>query len=85
MKDLNLLVWMTQLGFSVVFPLAGFTLLAVWLRNSYGWGNWVVWTGLILGLICAITGFRDSLRVLAGMSNKKETKEPPPVAFNQHD
>ena len=85
MKDLNLLIWMTQLGFSVVFPLAGFVLLGVWLRGSYGWGDWVVWTGLILGLICAVTGFRDSLRVLAGMSKKKETKEPPPVSFNQHD
>ena len=28
MKDLSLLVWLTQLGFSVAFPLAGFILLA---------------------------------------------------------
>jgi hypothetical protein len=85
MKDLNLLVWLTQLGFSVAFPLAGFVLLAVWLRNRFGWGDWVVWVGLILGLVCAFTGFRDSLRVLSGMSKKKDNPEPPPVSFNQHD
>ena len=27
MQDLNLLVWLTQLGLSVAFPLAGFVLL----------------------------------------------------------
>ena len=32
MKDLNLIVWLTQLGMSVAVPLAGFVLLAVWLR-----------------------------------------------------
>ena len=85
MKDLNLLVWLTQLGFSVAFPLAGFTLLGVWLHKEWGWGDWIVWTGLILGLICAFTGFRDSLRVLAGMSKDKGKDEPPPVSFNQHD
>ena len=30
MKDLPLLVWLTQLGLSVAAPLAGFVLLAVW-------------------------------------------------------
>ena len=33
MKDLGLLVWLTQLGLSVAFPLAGFVLLGLWLRR----------------------------------------------------
>ena len=36
MKDLSLLVWLTQLGLSVAVPLAGFILLAVWLRSRFG-------------------------------------------------
>ena len=36
MKDLNLLVFLTQLGFTVAFPLAGFVLLAIWLRDRFG-------------------------------------------------
>lgn len=84
MKDLSLLVWLTQLGLSVVFPLAGFTLLALWLRDGCGWGNWVLWVGIGLGLIVAVDGFRVSLRTLNRMSRKKGD-EPPPVSFNDHE
>ena len=51
MKDLTLIVWLTQLGLSVAVPMAGFVLLAVWLRNSLGWGQWVIYVGIGLGLI----------------------------------
>ncbi len=83
MKDLNLLVWLTQLGFSVAFPLAGFVLLAVWLHNDCGWGTWVIWVGLILGFICAINGFRDSLRIMEQLSKDKNKKDPP-ISYNEH-
>lgn len=83
MKELSLLVWLTQLGMSVAAPLAGFVLLAVWLRDTYGWGDWVIWTGLALGVICAAVGFRDSLRAMELLSRDKK-KEDPPVSFNEH-
>lgn len=83
MKDLNLLVWLTQLGFSVAFPLAGFVLLAVWLHNDCGWGSWVIWIGLAIGMVCAITGFRDSLKIMERLSKDKKKKDPP-VFYNDH-
>lgn len=83
MKDLRLLVWLSQLGLSVAAPLAGFILLGVWLHKSLGWGVWTIWTGLVLGLICAVTGFRDSLKAMELMSGDKKP-EPPPVSFNEH-
>ena len=86
MKDLNLLIWLTQLGFSVVFPLAGFLFLARWLRETYGWGPWVIWAGLLLGGITAFEGLRSSLKAMSRMGiSKKETEEDPPVSFNDHD
>lgn len=84
MKEYRLLIWMTQLGLSTVLPLAGFVLLGVWLHRQIGWGQWSVWAGLILGLICAVQGFRDSIRAMKLMTRDKK-KNPPPVAFNQHD
>ena len=85
MKELSLLVWLTQLGLSVAFPLAGFVLLAVWLRSSFGWGDWVIWTGLILGLGGAVNGFRHSLKAMELLSrDQKKKKDPPSVAFNEH-
>lgn len=84
MKDINLLVWLTQLGATVAFPLGGFVLLAVWLHNRFGWGSWVIWLGSALGLFFAIDGLRVSLKALSRLS-KKDTDQPPAVSFNEHN
>lgn len=85
MKNLNLLIWLTQLGLSTVLPLATFTILAIYLRDRFGWGDWVIWVGVVLGVICAIDGFRDSLKAMVRMAKNGEEKEQPPVSFNDHD
>ena len=84
MKDLSLLVWLTQLGLSVALPLAGFVLLAIWLYSSCGWGVWVIWGGIVLGLICAIDGLRTSLKAMERLCRKSKDDAPPPVSFNDH-
>ena len=84
MKDLTLIVWLTQLGLSVAAPLAVFVWLGVWLRDSLGWGDWAFWAGLCLGLYCAVDGLRISLKALSALVKPKEKKDPP-VAFNDHD
>lgn len=84
MKNLNMLVWLTQLGLSVVLPLLGFIWIAVRLRDSYGWGTWVIWAGIILGILCAVDGLRTSLKAMERMSRDKQEPEPP-VVFNDHD
>lgn len=85
MKDLTLLVWLTQLGLSVALPMAGFILLALWLQSRFGWGDWVLWAGIALGLVCAIDGLRISLKALAQLGKEKKEDSPPPVSFNDHD
>lgn len=85
MKDLSLLVWLGQLGFSVTVPLAGFVVLAVWLREQFGFGVWVIWVGVILGIYCAVQGFRNSLRTMERFAKDKKTDAPPPLSFNDHD
>ena len=84
MKDMKLLIWMTQLGLSVAVPLGGFLLVAVWLKNRFAWGNWVVIVGLVLGVICAAEGLMSSLKAMKRMA-KKEKEETPPVSFNDHE
>lgn len=83
MKDISLLVWLTQLGLSVVVPLCGFIFLAVWLKSCFDWGNWILFVGIGLGLYCAVTGFISALRTLSRISEDKK-KETPPVSFNDH-
>ena len=84
MKHMKMLIWLTQLGLSVVAPLGGFALLAVWLRQRFQWGGWVIIVGVLLGIICAVDGLRVSMKAMEKMSeNKKEEK--PPLSFNDHN
>lgn len=85
MKDLSLLVWLTQLGLSVALPLAGFILLGIWLRSRFDLGVWVIFCGIVLGLVCAVDGLRTSLRAMDRLSRDKKKDSPPPTAFNDHD
>ena len=85
MKDIGLIVWITQLGFSVVFPPTGLILLAVWLQKNHGWGRWVLWAAIALGCILAVQGFRSSLKTMERMSQAKKEQRKPPVSFNDHD
>lgn len=84
MKNLSLIVWITQLGLSVAVPPAGFILLAVWLKEQQGWGSWVIWTGIALGIYSAVEGLRSSLKAMERLSADKKD-EKPPVSFNEHD
>ena len=84
MKDIALLTWLTQLGFSVAVPLAGWIFLALWLRKQFAWGDWVVWVGIALGFICAIDGLIRSLRALSSLTKRNDPPQTP-ISFNDHD
>ena len=85
MKDVGLLVWLTQLGLSVAVPPVAFVLLAVWLRDTLGWGPWIVWVGIIFGVVSAVDGVRSSIKVMERLSKNKSEKDAPPAAFNDHE
>ena len=85
MKNLHLLVWLTQLGISVAVPLGGFVLLGVWLRQRFDWGVWVVVAGAVVGVICAVDGLRTSLKAMERMAKNQQEEKAPPVAFNDHE
>ena len=84
MKDINLLIWLTQLGISVAAPLGGFIWLSVWLRSRFDLGVWVVLVGVLVGVVCAVDGLRVSLKAMERMGKNQED-DPPPVSFNNHE
>ena len=84
MKDLSLLVFLSQLGLGVAFPLAGFVLLGVWLRQQFGLGVWVVIAGAVLGVLVAVQSLRSILRSMEQLAKDKK-KEEPPLSYNEHD
>ena len=56
MKNLNMIIWLTQLGLSVAMPLVVFVWGAVWLMERFDLGLWVLFCGIGLGFYCAIDG-----------------------------
>lgn len=84
MKDISMLVYLTQLGLSVALPLVGFVLLGVWLHQQLRWGVWVVIVATVLGVLCSVEGLRSTLKAMERMAKDKK-KDPPPVSFNDHD
>lgn len=84
MKDLHMLVWLTQAGISVAAPPVVFLLIAVWLRDRYSLGIWCIWLALALGIICAVSGLRQSLELMERMSKKSSPDTPPVPGFNEH-
>ena len=82
MKDLGLLVFLSQLGLSVALPLVGFVWLGVWLGKS--WGSWAVVVGVILGVVFAFQGLRSTLKTMDRFAQKPDG-DSPPRGYNEHD
>ncbi len=87
MKEINMLVWITQLGMSVAAPLGGFTLLGLWLRERLGLGLWSMLLCIALGLVGAASGLRQSLKIMEQMDRRggRKKQEAPPISFNEHE
>lgn len=82
MKNLSLLVWLTQLGLSVALPIGGFVLISVWLQRQFSLGNWIIFCGVFLGIVCAIDGVKTAFKSIKQLTGRKE--DDPPVSFNDH-
>jgi hypothetical protein len=82
-KDIHLIVWISQLGLSVLAPLCICVLGSVWLRNRLGLGVWIIFVGLALGLLGAVGSFRGCLASMRRLSENKKDP-PPPTSFNKH-
>lgn len=84
MKLLNLLLWVVQFGFSILFPTVFFLILAVWLQNKFNLGFWIVAVLGILGVLTSISTTRSCLKSLRKAADEASENKEPPVAFNDH-
>ena len=85
MKYLSLLTWVTQLGFSILFPTCAMLLLANWLQNRFGLGLWIMVLLGVIGVFTSISTTKSCIRSLIKAADEiTEDKGPPPVAFNDH-
>ncbi len=82
MKNANLLIWITQLGLSVVIPMASFAFLGIWLHYSIGWGRWVLIVGIGLGILTGLQSLISTLKVMNRMGRSEH--QDTPQSYNDH-
>lgn len=80
-KALENLVWVTQLGFSLLFPLV--CLLGVcWWLTQRGVGGWVYVPGVLLGLAVGAVTFLKFAQAWMHRAEREQKDAPP--RFNRH-
>ena len=85
MKILNLLMWVTQFGVSIIFPTLLFLWLGVWLQGKFGFGTWILAVMGILGFLPSISTAKSCLHSMRKAAEELSSQEKPPIAFNDHD
>lgn len=84
MKILNLLMWVGQFGFSVIFPTLFFLLLAVWLQTKFSLGMWIVAFCGVLGVLTTISTTKSCLRSLRKAAEEASGQREATISFNDH-
>ena len=87
MKFLSLIMWVTQFGVSLVFPLCFFMWLGYWLQNKYSLGGWIMVVCGVVGFLTTISTVKSCWRSMmkaAQEASGRDDNEPPSVAFNDH-
>ena len=68
-----------QLGFGLITPPVVLVLLARWLIDRFGWGNWVMLAAIIVGMITALSSTWQTLKKLIPKD------KPHPTVQNKHE
>lgn len=84
MKILNLLLWVTQFGFSIMFPLCFFLWLATWLHTKFSLGMWIFVVLGFIGLMTSVSTVKSCLRSLRKAADEASPQKEYPIAFNDH-
>jgi len=84
MKLLSLILWVTQFGFSVLFPLCLFLYLGFRLQTRFDLGLWVMIVFGIVGFLTSISTAKSCLRSLLKARDEASSQEKPPISFNDH-
>ena len=85
MKLLNLLMWVSQFGISIIFPTLLFLWLGAWLQNKFSLGIWVLILFGILGVLTSVSTVRSCLRSMLKAAAELSSQDEPPVSFNDHN
>ena len=84
MKILNLIMWVGQFGFSIIFPTLFFLILAVWLQQKYSLGIWILIVFGVFGILTSISTTKSCFQAMQKAAAEASSSDDPPVSFNNH-
>ena len=84
MKQLQKLLWLTQLGVSLVTPPLLCLFLGHLAQSKWGWGTWIMVAVILIGLAASACSAASFLRYCK-RNGEKEGKGDKPIAFNNHE
>ena len=84
MKILNLLLWVTQFGVSILFPFCFFLWLAYWLQGKFGLGMWIYAVLGFIGLMTTVSTVKSCLKSILKAAEEASDRKEVPIAFNDH-
>jgi hypothetical protein len=82
MDALGNIIWLTQLGLSMLLPPVGCLWICYVLVNSFGAPIWIYIPLLALGIAAGAKSFWDFYKIL--MKRAADKKEGGPLYFNRH-
>ena len=82
-KALQNLLWISQLGVSLITPPLVCIWGAYWLQNHFSLGGWIMILGIILGFGAAASSGMAFYRMVLRQAKKKEEKHG--KSFNSHE
>ena len=85
MKALSLILWVTQFGLSVLFPLCLFLYIGFRLQTRFELGIWVMAVCGIIGFMTSISTAKSCMHSLLKARDEASSQEKPPVSFNDHN
>ncbi len=83
-RALSDLMWVGQLGFSLVTPPVLLGVLGMYLCNKKGMGSWVVIALIIVGVLTAISTAKGLYRDYKKREAREEAGKPEVISFTDH-
>ena len=84
MKTLSLILWVSQFGLSVLFPLCLFLYLGYWVQTRFDLGFWIMAVFGVIGFMTSISTAKSCIRSLVKARDEAASQERPPISFNDH-
>lgn len=85
MKILSLILWVTQFGFSVLFPLCLFLYAGFWLQNRFDLGIWIMALCGMIGFLTSIATAKSCMRSLLKARDEASSPKNSPVSLNDQN